>query len=206
MHYLKSSLVGHPWIKNNNDEKVPLDILIVKLMKAYMRSSALRKAALQAVAKTLTVDELFYLKEQFTLLEPTESGTISLDNIKAALTIYATDAMKESRVLEFLASLNRLQNRQMDFEEFCAAALSVHQLESRDRWEQRARCAYELFEKNGNRAIVIEELASELGVGPSVPVHAVLHDWIRHTDGKLSFLGFVKLLRGASSRSLAKAR
>jgi hypothetical protein len=151
----------------------------------------------------------------------------------------------------------------MDFEEFCAAALSVHQLEALDRWEQRARCAYELFEKDGNRAIVIEELASvclslilqpykelfaerllvsyildsinllaqilhlkcdcnriwhvekqrlinlifqELGLGPSVPPHAVLHDWIRHTDGKLSFLGFVKLLRGASSRILAKAQ
>lgn len=45
----------------------------------------------------------------------------------------------------------------------------------------------------------------ELGLGPSVPVHAVLHDWIRHTDGKLSFLGFVKLLHGMSSRTLAKA-
>lgn len=43
----------------------------------------------------------------------------------------------------------------------------------------------------------------ELGLGPSVPVHAVLHDWIRHTDGKLSFLGFVKLLHGPS-RSLVK--
>lgn len=48
----------------------------------------------------------------------------------------------------------------MDFEEFCAAALSVHQLEALDRWEQHARCAYELFEKDGNRAIIIEELAS----------------------------------------------
>lgn len=48
----------------------------------------------------------------------------------------------------------------MDFEEFCAATLSVHQLEALDRWEQHARCAYELFEKDGNRAIVIEELAS----------------------------------------------
>lgn len=198
--------LSHPWIKNDNDKKVPVDILIAKLVKAYMRSSALRKAALQAVAKTLTVDQLFYLKEQFTLLEPTKSGTISMDNIKAALMKYATDAMKESRVLKFLASLNGLQNRQMDFEEFCAASLSVHQLESRDQWEQHARSAYELFDKNGNRAIVIEELASELGVDPSVPVHSVLNDWIRHTDGKLSFFGFVKLLRGVSSRSLAKAR
>ncbi|KAM3220143.1 hypothetical protein P3L10_024674 [Capsicum annuum] len=42
----------------------------------------------------------------------------------------------------------------------------------------------------------------ELELGPTIPVHAVLHDWIRHTDGKLSFLGFVKLLHGA----LAKAQ
>ncbi|PSS21305.1 CDPK-related protein kinase [Actinidia chinensis var. chinensis] len=196
--------LSHPWIRNNIDVKVPLDVLIFKLMKTYIRSSALRKAALRALAKTLTVHELFYLEEQFTLLEPNKNGSISLDNIKAALTKNATDAMRESRVLEFLASLNALQYRRMDFEEFCVAALSVHQLEAVDQWEQRARCAYELFDKDGNRAIVIEELASELGVGPSVPVHVVLHDWIRQTDGKLSFLGFVKLLHGVSSRSLAR--
>ncbi|MED6160361.1 CDPK- kinase 5 [Stylosanthes scabra] len=195
--------LGHPWIKNYKDVKAPLDILIFKLMKSYMRSSSLRKAALRALSKTLAVDELCYLKEQFALLEPNKNGTISLENIKAALMKNATDAMKESRIPEFLGSLNALQFRRMDFDEFCAATLSVHQLEALDRWEQHARCAYELFEKDGNRAIVIEELASELGLGPSVPVHAVLHDWIRHTDGKLSFLGFVKLLHGPS-RSLMK--
>ncbi|OMP02068.1 hypothetical protein COLO4_11378 [Corchorus olitorius] len=181
--------LSHPWIKNYNDVKVPLDILIFKMMKVYLRSSSLRKAALRALSKTLTVDELFYLKEQFALLEPNKNGTISLENIKTALMKNATDAMKDSRIPEFLASLNALQYRRMDFDEFCAAALSVHQLEALDRWEQHARCAYELFEKDGNRAIMIEELASELGLGPSVPVHNVLHDWIRHTDGKLSFLG-----------------
>ncbi|KAF7828749.1 CDPK-related kinase 5-like [Senna tora] len=179
----------HPWIKNYKYVKVPLDILIFKLMKAYMRSSTLRKAALRALSRTLAVDELFYLKEQFALLEPSKKGTISLENIKGALMKNATDAMKESRVPDFLASLNALQYRRMDFDEFCAAALSVHQLEALDRWEQHARCAYEIFEKDGNRVIVIEELASELGLGPSVAVHAVLIEWIRHTDGKLSFLG-----------------
>ncbi|KAH6761760.1 CDPK-related kinase [Perilla frutescens var. hirtella] len=194
----------HPWLRNTSDVKAPLDILIFKLMKAYMRSSPLRKAALRALSKTLTADELFYLREQFALLEPNKNGTISLDNIKTALKKNATDAMNESRIFDFLASLNALQYRRMDFEEFCAAALSVYQLEALDRWEQHARCAYELFDKDGNRTIMIEELASELGLSPSVPVHAVLHDWIRHTDGKLSFLGFVKLLHGVSSRSLAK--
>ncbi|XP_010916660.1 CDPK-related kinase 5 [Elaeis guineensis] len=198
--------LSHPWIRNYNDIKPPLDILIFRLIKAYMRSSSLRKAALRALSKTLTVDELFYLKGQFALLEPNKNGCITLENIKMALMKNATDAMKESRVQDLLVSLSALQYRRMDFDEFCAATLSVHQLEGLDRWEQHARCAYELFEKDGNRAIVIEELASELGLSPSVPVHAVLHDWIRHTDGKLSFLGFVKLLHGVSSRPLAKAR
>ncbi|XP_060193284.1 CDPK-related kinase 5 [Lycium barbarum] len=198
--------LGHPWIKNSHNIEVPLDILIFKLMKAYMRSSALRKAALRALSKTLTVDELFYLKEQFALLEPSKNGTISFDNVKTALMKHATEAMKEARIHDFLASLNALQYRRMDFEEFCAAALSVHQLEALERWEQHARCAYEIFEKEGNRAIMIEELASELGLSPSVPVHAVLHDWLRHTDGKLSFLGFAKLLHGVSSRSITKVQ
>ncbi|GAB4848950.1 hypothetical protein Ancab_003764 [Ancistrocladus abbreviatus] len=180
----------HPWLRNSDE--------------AYLRSSSLRKAALRALSKTLTVDELFYLKEQFALLQPSKNGTISLENIKEALMRNGTDAMKESRAYEFLTSLNPLQYRRMDFEEFCAAALSVHQLEALDRWEQHARCAYELFEKDGNRPIMIEELASELGLSPNVPVHAVLHDWIRHTDGKLSFLGFIKLIHGASSRPLVK--
>ncbi|KAF8405079.1 hypothetical protein HHK36_009976 [Tetracentron sinense] len=198
--------LSHPWIRSHSDVILPLDILVFRLMKTYMRSSSLRKAALRALSKTLTVDELFYLKEQFALLEPSKNGSITLENLRTALMKKATDAMKESRIHDFLSSLNPLQYRRMNFEEFCAAALSVHQLEALDRWEQHARCAYELFEKDGNRAIVIEELASELGLSPSVPVHAVLHDWIRHTDGKLSFLGFVKLLHGVSSRTLAKAQ
>ncbi|CAL5084108.1 unnamed protein product [Urochloa decumbens] len=198
--------LSHPWIRNYNDIKLPLDILIFRLIKAYIRSSSLRKAALRALSKTLTVDELFYLKAQFSLLEPDRNGCITLDNIRMALTREATDAMKESRVQEILVSLSALQYRRMDFQEFCAAAVSVHQLEALDRWEQHARSAYEHFEKDGNRAIVIDELASELGLSPSVPLHVVLQDWIRHTDGKLSFLGFVKLLHGMSSRSMSKMR
>jgi len=201
-----SQALTHPWIKNSHNLKVPLDILIYRLVRAYLRASSLRRAALKALAKTLTVDELFYLREQFALLEPNKNGHVSLENFRMALVKHATEAMKESRIYDLLSSMSSLQSRKMDFEEFCAAAISVHQLEALDRWEQHARCAYELFEQKGNRPIVIEELASELGIGPAVPVHAVLHDWIRHSDGKLSFLGFVKILHGVSTRSLTRAQ
>ncbi|CAF2077737.1 unnamed protein product [Brassica oleracea] len=202
-----SQALMHPWISGSKKMNIPFDILIFRQIKAYLKSSSLRKAALMALSKTLITDELLYLKAQFAILAPNKNGLITLDNIRTALATNATEAMKESRIPDFLALLNGLQYKGMDFEEFCAASISVHQHESLDCWEQSVRHAYELFEMNGNRVIVIEELASELGVGSSIPVHTILHDWIRHSDGKLSFLGFVKLLHGVSTRqSLAKTR
>ncbi|EPS59806.1 hypothetical protein M569_14999, partial [Genlisea aurea] len=72
----------HPWIKNTINIEVPLDISTLKLMKTYMRSSPLRKSALRALSKTLTEDELYYLRQQFALLEPNKNGSISLETIK----------------------------------------------------------------------------------------------------------------------------
>ncbi|CAL9749709.1 unnamed protein product [Musa acuminata subsp. burmannicoides] len=195
----------HPWLRNFDEVKIPQDIIVYKLVKAYICSSSLRKSALRALAKTLTVDQLYYLQEQFALLGPNKSGYISLQNLKTALSRNSTDTMKDSRVLDFANVVSALQYRKLDFEEFAAAAISVHQMEVLDTWEQHARNGYEFFEKDGNRPIMIEELASELGLSPSVPVHVVLQDWIRHSDGKLSLLGFIKLLHGFSSRTIPKA-
>ncbi|KAK1649836.1 hypothetical protein QYE76_067641 [Lolium multiflorum] len=195
----------HPWIRGTEEVKIPLDMIIYRLMRAYISSSSLRKSALRALAKTLTTDQLFYLREQFELLGPNKSGYITLQNLKTALTKNTMYVMKDSRILDFVNTICNIQYRKLDFEEFCAASVSVYQLESLDTWEQHARQSYELFDKEGNRPIVIEELASELGLGPSVPLHVVLQDWIRHSDGKLSFLGFIKLLHGVSSRATPKA-
>ncbi|XP_074585440.1 CDPK-related kinase 1-like isoform X1 [Curcuma longa] len=200
VNYYNQPISGHPWLRNPEEAKIPLDIMIYKLIKAYICSSSLRKSALRALAKTLKVNQLYYLREQFALLGPNKSGYISLQNLKMALLNDSTEAMKDSKVLDFVNMVSSLQYRKLDFEEFAAAAISVHQMEALDTWEQHARQGYEFFEKDGNRPIMIDELASELGLSPSVPIHVVLQDWIRHSDGKLSLLGFVKLLHGVSSR------
>ncbi|KAK1278756.1 CDPK-related kinase 1 [Acorus gramineus] len=199
-----SQALIHPWIRDNQEIKIPLDIIVYKLVKAYICSTSLRKAALGALSKTMTASQLYYLQEQFKLLGPNKNGYITLQNFKTALSKNSTEAMKDSRVLDFVNMVSSLPYRKIDFEEFAAAAISVHQMEALDSWEQHARRAYELFEKDGNRPIMIEELASELGLGPSVPVHVVLQDWVRRSDGKLSFLGFIRLLHGVSSRSAPK--
>ncbi|KMZ71584.1 Calcium-dependent protein kinase-like protein [Zostera marina] len=190
----------HPWIRDYEQVKIPLDMLIYKHVKSYICSSTpLRKAALKALAKTCPMSQISYLRDQFMLLGPNKSGYVSMHNFKQALLKNATDATKDSRVFDFVISVSSLQHKKLDFEEFAAAATSIHQMEGLDSWEEHARRAFELFNKEGNKPIMIEELASELGLSPSIPVHVVLRDWIRHSDGKLSFVGFIKLLHGMSS-------
>ncbi|KAM0043356.1 putative protein kinase CAMK-CDPK family [Helianthus debilis subsp. tardiflorus] len=192
-----SQALTHPWLRDES-RAVPLDILIYKLVKAYLRASPLKRAALKALSKALTEDELIYLRAQFNLLEP-KDGCVSLDNYRTALVKHSTAAMKESRVLDILDSMKPLTYTRLTFEEFCAATISPHQLEALENWEMIASTAFEYFELEGNRIISVDALAQEMNVGPSA--HLILKDWIRGTDGKLNFLGYAKLLHGLTIRS-----
>ncbi|KAL9267705.1 CDPK-related kinase 3-like protein [Drosera capensis] len=193
-----SQALTHPWLRNENHH-IPLDILIYKLVKSYVHATPFKRAALKALSKALTEDELVYLKAQFMLLEPSRDGRVSLENFRAALSRNATDAMKESRVPDVLNAMTPLSHRKLDFEEFCAAAISTYQLEALQGWEQIATTAFQYFEQEGNRAISVEELARELNLGSTA--HSILRDWIRSSDGKLSLLGYTKFLHGVTIRS-----
>ncbi|KAJ1378035.1 Serine/threonine-protein kinase, active site [Sesbania bispinosa] len=188
----------HPWLRDDS-RPIPLDILVYKLVKAYLHATPFKRAALKALSKALTEDELPYLRAQFRLLEPNRDGHISLENFKMALVRHATDAMSESRVFDIIHAMEPLAYRKMDFEEFCAAAISIYQLEALDRWEDIASTAFEHFEREGNRLISVEELARELNLGPTA--YSIIKDWIRNTDGKLNLLGYTKFLHGVTHRS-----
>lgn len=100
----------------------------------------------------------------------------ALRKVSLQLKKNATDVMKES------CDLNSW-NQRMDFDDFCASVLSDHQLKALDQREQRVWHAYEVFEKDGNGPIVINEVASEPRLSTSIQVYVVLQDWIRHMDG-----------------------
>ncbi|KAH7659606.1 Non-specific serine/threonine protein kinase protein [Dioscorea alata] len=188
----------HPWLRDDQ-RQIPLDFLIYKLVKSYLRATPLRRAALKALSKALTEDELLYLRSQYNILEPSKDGRVSLENFRAALMQNATDAMKESRVPDILKALEPLAYRRMDFEEFCAATVSPYQLEALEDWEQIASTAFEYFEQEGNRVVSVEELAQEMSLAPAS--YSMVTDWIRQSDGKLSFLGYTKFLHGVTIRS-----
>ncbi|KAK8965585.1 CDPK-related kinase 4 [Platanthera guangdongensis] len=121
-----------------------------------------------------------------------------MENFKMVLLRNATEAMKESKVPDILNMLEPLSNRRMDFEEFCAAAISPYQLEALEGWEQMAVTAFEYFEQEGNRVITVEELAQEMNLASSA--YSIVQEWIRPSDGKLSFVGYTKFLHGVTVR------
>ncbi|XP_065031586.1 CDPK-related kinase 3-like [Musa acuminata AAA Group] len=188
----------HPWLRSEQTQ-IPLDMLIYKLIKAYLRATPLKQAALKALSKALTEDGLFYLRSQFELLEPNKDGFISFQNFQKALMEKTTEAMKLSGVTDILNVLEALSSRSMDFDEFCAAAISPYQLEALGQWEQIATAAFSYFEEEGNQVLSVEELAQELNI--TTTSHSFLQDWIRQEDGKLSFLGYTKYLHGVTIRS-----
>lgn len=67
--------------------------------------------------------------------------------------------MITSLILSFLLKMQPLAHKKLDFEEFCAAAVSVYQLEALEEWEQIATIAFDHFEREGSRAISVQELA-----------------------------------------------
>ena len=55
--------------------------------------------------------------------------------------------------------IDAAQFKKMDFQEFCTAAISASQYEGLERWEYQTHTAYEIFEREGNRVVMIEDLA-----------------------------------------------
>ncbi|KAF3565771.1 hypothetical protein DY000_02011370 [Brassica cretica] len=189
--------LAHPWLRDENPGLL-LDFSVYKLVRSYIRASPFRRSALKALAKAIPDEELVFLKAQFMLLDPKDGG-LSLNSFTTALTRYATDAMMESKLPDILNTMQPLVQKKLDFEEFCAAGVSVYQLEALEEWEQIATSAFEQFEQEGNRVISVQELAGEMSVGPNA--YPLLKDWIRSSDGKLSFLGYAKFLHGVTVRS-----
>lgn len=67
--------------------------------------------------------------------------------------------------------MDALSQNGMDFDEFCAAAISPYQLEALEQWEQISNTAFQHFEQEGNQIVSVEELAQVV----DIPIHSDLY-------------------------------
>ncbi|CAI9110935.1 OLC1v1011045C1 [Oldenlandia corymbosa var. corymbosa] len=196
--------LSHPWVREGgNASEIPLDISVLSNMRQFVKYSRLKQFALRALASTLGDEELADLRDQFDAIDVDKNGSISLEEMRQALAKDLPWKMKDSRVLEIVQAVDTNADGLVDFSEFVAATLHVHQLEEHnsEKWHERSQTAFEKFDVDRDGYITPEELKMHTGLRGSID--PLLEEADIDKDGKISLAEFRRLLRTASMSSRA---
>ncbi|KAF8012621.1 hypothetical protein BT93_I0705 [Corymbia citriodora subsp. variegata] len=194
--------LSHPWVREGgNASDIPIDISVLNNMRQFVKYGRLKQFALRALASTLDEEELADLKDQFAAIDVDKNGSISLEEMREALAQDLPWKLKESRVLEILQAIDSNTDGLVDFTEFVAATLHVHQMEEHDseKWQLRSQAAFEKFDIDRDGYITTEELRLKTGLKGSLD--PLLEEADIDKDGKISLTEFRNLLRTASMGS-----
>ncbi|KAL2333794.1 hypothetical protein Fmac_015007 [Flemingia macrophylla] len=193
--------LSHPWVREGGEAlEIPIDISVLNNMRQFVKYSRLKQFALRALASTLNEEELADLKDQFDAIDVDKNGSISLEEMREALAKDLPWKLKESRVLEILKAIDSNTDGLVDFREFVAATLHVHQLEvDTEKWRHLSLAAFEKFDIDKDGYITPEELRMHTGLRGSID--PLLQEADIDKDGKISLREFRKLLRTASMGS-----
>ncbi|KAL9393929.1 hypothetical protein Peur_013214 [Populus x canadensis] len=194
--------LSHPWVREGGvASEIPIDISVLSNMRQFVKYSRLKQFALRALASTIDEEELADLKDQFDAIDVDKNGAISLEEMRQALAKDLPWKLKESRVLEIVQAIDSNTDGLVDFTEFVAAALHVHQLQEHnsEKWQLRSQAAFEKFDIDRDGYITPEELRMHTGLRGSID--PLLEEADIDKDGKISLSEFRRLLRTASMSS-----
>ncbi|KAI4327732.1 hypothetical protein L6164_020158 [Bauhinia variegata] len=200
--YTAAQALSHPWVREGGEAlEIPIDISVLNNMRKFVKYSRLKQVALRALASTLDEEELADLKDQFQAIDVDKNGSISLEEMRQALAKDLPWRLKDSRVLEILQAIDINTDGLVDFSEFVAATLHVHQLEEHDseKWQQRSQAAFDKFDLDKDGYITPEELRMHTGMKGSIDT--LLEEADVDKDGRISLSEFRRLLRTASLSS-----
>ncbi|XP_062189143.1 calcium-dependent protein kinase 18 isoform X2 [Phragmites australis] len=170
--------LSHEWVREGGQaSEIPLDISVLHNMRQFVKYSRFKQFALRALASTLNAEELSDLRDQFNAIDIDKNGTISLEELKQI------DSNTDGLV---------------DFEEFVAATLHVHQLVEHDtgKWQSLSQAAFDKFDVDGDGYITSDELRMHTGLKGSID--PLLEEADIDKDGKISLDEFRRLLKTAS--------
>ncbi|XAR73776.1 Non-specific serine/threonine protein kinase [Bertholletia excelsa] len=197
--------LSHPWVREGGSASdIPLDISVLANMRQFVKYSRLKQFALQALASTINEEELADLRDQFHAIDVDKNGVISLEEMRQALAKDLPWRMKEPYVVDILQAIDSNTDGLVDFREFVAATLHVHQLEEHntEKWNQMSLAAFEKFDLDRDGFITPEEIRVHTGLKGSI--EPLLEEADIDKDGRISLSEFRRLLRTASMSSSAK--
>ncbi|CAD8052575.1 unnamed protein product [Paramecium primaurelia] len=162
-------------------------------LRQFQAETILKQALMSyMITQMSTQKELQDLQEEFQRLDENNDGFLSKEELlKGYLQIQTDHKLVEDEVERILQIIDINQSGQIDFSEFCMAAMNQEKLLSVQRVEQ----AFKIFDQNGDGFISKKELEAVMGdLGDDV-WNQILTDCDNNGDGQISYEEFVKMLK-----------
>ncbi|XBJ20984.1 hypothetical protein VPH35_011709 [Triticum aestivum] len=200
-----AEILNHPWIREDGEAPdKPLDITVISRMKQFRAMNKLKKVALKIVAESLSEEEIVGLREMFKSLDTDNSGTITLDELRAGLPKLGTK-ITESEIRQLMEAADVDGNGTIDYVEFISATMHMNRLEKEDHIFK----AFEYFDKDHSGYITVDELEEALkkyDMGDEATIKDIIAEVDTDHDGKINYQEFVAMMKNNSPEIVPNRR
>ncbi|KAL5202759.1 hypothetical protein ABZP36_013711 [Zizania latifolia] len=200
-----AEILNHPWIREDGEAPdKPLDITVISRMKQFRAMNKLKKVALKVVAENLSEEEIVGLREMFKSLDTDNSGTITLEELRAGLPKLGTK-ISESEIRQLMEAADVDGDGTIDYVEFISATMHVNRLEKEDHIYK----AFEYFDKDHSGFITVDELEEALkkyDMGDEVTIKEIIAEVDTDHDGRINYQEFVAMMKNNSPEIVPNRR
>ncbi|KAJ1687982.1 hypothetical protein LUZ63_019372 [Rhynchospora breviuscula] len=200
-----AEILNHPWIREDGEASdKPLDSTVLSRMKQFRAMNKLKKVALKVVAENLSEEEIMGLKELFKSIDTDNSGTITLDELRAGLPKLGTK-ISESELRHIMEAADVDGNGSIDYLEFISATMHMNRLEK----DEHIFKAFEYFDKDNSGYITVEELEEALtkhDMGDEKTIKEIIAEVDTDHDGRIDYQEFVAMMKSAGPEAIAPNR
>eukprot|EP00262_Sarcandra_glabra_P012600 TRINITY_DN327_c0_g1_i4.p1 TRINITY_DN327_c0_g1~~TRINITY_DN327_c0_g1_i4.p1 ORF type:complete len:528 (-),score=86.13 TRINITY_DN327_c0_g1_i4:399-1982(-) len=191
-------VLEHPWLQNaKKAPNVPLGETVKARLKQFSVMNKFKKRALRVVAEHLSVEEVAGIKEMFKMMDTSNNGQITLEELKIGL--QKTGQLVPDRDVQMLMEAADADgNGTLDYGEFVAVTIHLKKIGN----DEHLHKAFTFFDKNQSGFIEIEELtdalADDLGSNSEEVINAIIHDVDIDKDGRISYEEFAAMMKAGT--------
>jgi calcium-dependent protein kinase len=200
-----AQILAHPWMREGGLAKdTPLVPEVLTRLRGFAGMNRLKREALRVVASNLPPDEIAGLREMFKAIDADGSGTVTADELKAALERKGGD-IPRAELEQLVALVDADSSGCIAYDEWLAATLHQGRLEQGDALLK----AFNAFDKDGSGHLSADELRAALrsADGPArkgaqraaedeAELRRVLAECDKDGDGRVSYAEFCAMFLG----------
>jgi len=148
--------MNDPWFTYAHAAPVPITAAVGSRLESFVSMGKLKKHALHVIAENLTESEISNIKDMFVRLDVDRSGTLTVEELKSALTEFP---QIHDQIEELVEGIDLDGNESVDYKEFLAATLSRNVFIR----EENIQIAFNHFDQGNKGKITVSDLVGIFG-------------------------------------------